>query len=206
MICESKGEIMDILVISDTKLKIMLERADMARFGLQGDQISYDDPPTRKKLLTILDRVKAESGFDTASDKLLLQLYPSKDGGSELFVTKLGPLSPSAEQSLKRSRGVGIFLRGTEIFFTKNHAALVSIARALEGVETIECSRLYHEDSEGYYLVLEQRSGAGALSPLLPALEFADPIHVSLQPYIEEYASLLIGENALAALLEAPGE
>ena len=197
---------MDILVISDTKLKIMLEREDMEHFGLKGDQISYDDPPTRKKLLSILDRVKAESGFDTASDKLLLQLYPSKDGGSELFVTKLGPLPPSAEQSLRRSRGVGIFQRDTEIYFTKHRDSLVSIARALNGVGGVERSRLYHEESRGYYLVLEERSGGGTLSPLLPVLEFADPIHASLEPYIEEYASLLMGENALGTLLESSCE
>ena len=194
---------MEILVISESKLKIMLEKEDMEKYGLFGSELNYDDPPTRRRLLSILDAAKAECGFDTAAQKLLVQLYPSKDGGSEMFVTKLGPLPASAEQSLKRSRGVGVFVRGTEIYFAKHFSSLVSIARAL-GSKEVEESRVYYEEPRGYYLVLEQRGGGGALSPLLPAIEFADPVPASLQPYIEEYASLMIGENALNVLRETP--
>ena len=194
---------MDILVISESKLKIMLEKEDMKRYGLFGSELNYDDPPTRKKLLSILDKAKEECGFDTGSEKLLVQLYPSKDGGSEMFVTKLGPLPASAEQSLKRSRGVGVFLRGTQIYFTKHFSSLVSIARAI-GADTVERSRVYYEEEQGYYLFLEERGGGGALSPLLPVLEFADPIPGSMRPYIEEYASLMMEENALATLQKSP--
>ena len=193
---------MDILVISESKLKIMLEKEDMKRYGLFGSELNYDDPPTRKKLLSILDKAKEECGFDTGSEKLLVQLYPSKDGGSEMFVTKLGPLPASAEQSLKRSRGVGVFLRGTQIYFTKHFSSLVSIARAI-GADTVERSRVYYEEEQGYYLFLEERGG-GALSPLLPVLEFADPIPGAMRPYIEEYASLMMEENALATLQNSP--
>jgi negative regulator of genetic competence, sporulation and motility len=194
---------MELLVISDSKLKIMLDREDMEKHGLFGADLDYDDPATRKKLLRVLDEIKGKCGFDTAADKLLIQLYPSKDGGSEMFVTKLGPLPASAEQSLKHSRGVGVFTRGTEIYFTKHFSSLISIARALGGKE-VEESRVYYEEPRGYYLVIEQRGGGGALSPLLPAIEFADPVPASLQPYIEEYASLMIGENALNVLRETP--
>ena len=194
---------MDILVISESKLKIMLEKEDMKRYGLFGSELNYDDPPTRKKLLSILDKAKEECGFDTGSEKLLVQLYPSKDGGSEMFVTKLGPLPASAEQSLKRSRGVGVFLRGTQIYFTKHFSSLVSIARAI-GADTVERSRVYYEEEQGYYLFLEERGGGGALSPLLPVLEFADPIPGSMRSYIEEYASLMMEENALATLQNSP--
>ena len=83
--------LMELIVISESKLKIMLEKEDMKRYGLFGSELNYDDPPTRKKLLSILDKAKEECGFDTGSEKLLVQLYPSKDGGSEMFVTKLGP-------------------------------------------------------------------------------------------------------------------
>ena len=193
---------MEILVINENKLKIMLQKEDMKKYGLLGSDLNYDDPPTRKKLLSILDKAKAESGFDASADKLLVQLYPSKDGGSEMFVTRLGVLSASAEQSLKRSRGVGVFMRGTEIYFSPLFSSILQIARILKGISFIERSHLYYEESHGYYFIFEERCGGGALSPLLPVLEFADPIDASMQPYIEEYANLLIEKNAISKLCD----
>lgn len=193
---------MELLIISENKLKIMLNSEDMQKYGLLGAEPDYDDPPTRKKLLRILDDVKAECGFDTAADKLLIQLYPSRDGGGELFVTKLGLLSTSAEQSLKRSRGVGVFCRGTEIFFTPLFSSLLSMAGICRELRYIERSHLFFEEGRGYYLVLDQRGSGGAPSPLWPLYEYAEPISPTRRAYIEEHAELLIENNALSRLLE----
>ncbi len=191
---------MELLVISDSKLKVMLDREDMKRYGLFGSELNYDDPVTRKKLLCVLDEIKEQSGFDTAADKLLIQLYPSRDGGSEMFVTKLGLLSSSAEQSLKRSRGIGVFCRGAEIYFTESFANLLAMACACEGVCYIEQSHLYYESGKGYYLILDQRGSGGAPSPLWPLLEYGEPVPPSRRAYIEEYASPLFEENAVSKL------
>ena len=194
---------MELILINDNKLKISLSDLDLKQYALDCNNINYDCTETRRAFWSILDEAKQKTGFDAASQKVFVQLYPSKDGGSEMFVTKLGPLPASAEQSLKRSRGVGVFLRGTQIYFTKHFSSLVSIARAI-GADTVERSRVYYEEEQGYYLFLEERGGGGALSPLLPVLEFADPIPGSMRPYIEEYASLMMEENALATLQNSP--
>ena len=193
---------MEILVISENKLKIMLERSDMKKYGLLGSDLNYDDPPTRQKLLRVLEHAKAESGFDAAQDKLLVQLYPSKEGGSEMFVTRLPALSVSAEQSIRRSKGIGVFVQGVEIFFTSDFSSVLRLAAALRNVPHTERSRLYFEEDRGYYLVFSAQDG-GTLSPLLPACEFADAVPAALAPYIEEYAVSLIGENAVEVLCEA---
>ncbi len=191
---------MELLVISESKLKVMLDKEDMEKYGLLGSELDYDDPPTRKKLLRVLDDVKEQSGFDTAADKLLIQLYPSKDGGSEMFVTKLGLLPVSAEQSLKRSRGVGVFCRGTEIFFTPEFSHLLHMVRFCEGLRYIERSHLFFEEGHGYYLVLDQRGSGGTPSPLWPLFEYGDPIPPTRRAYIEEHTDFLIEGNAVAIL------
>ena len=40
----------------------------------------------------VLSRAKLRTGFDTDGQKVLVQLYPSKDGGCEIFVTKIGSI------------------------------------------------------------------------------------------------------------------
>ena len=44
---------MELLVISDSKLKNMLDSEDMQKYGLLGAEPDYDDPATRKKLLRV---------------------------------------------------------------------------------------------------------------------------------------------------------
>ena len=90
---------MEILKISDSKLKIMLTADDMKKYRLSRDSVDYNDAKTRRSFSEILSYVKSTHGFNTERDKVLIQFYPSKDGGSELFVTKLGLLPPSSERA-----------------------------------------------------------------------------------------------------------
>ena len=80
---------MELIVICDTRLKIMLTGEDMAHYDL-GDPCKEEvSPHTREALRHILTDARAEIGFDTEGDRLLVQLYASKGGGCEIFVTKL---------------------------------------------------------------------------------------------------------------------
>ena len=80
---------MELIVICDTRLKIMLTGEDMAHYAL-GDPCKEEvSPHTREALRHILTDARAEIGFDTEGDRLLVQLYASKGGGCEIFVTKL---------------------------------------------------------------------------------------------------------------------
>ena len=81
---------MELIPISMTKLKIMLTAPDMLHYELQGKDLSCVDAHTRRAFRHVLDDAHAQIGFDTRGEKLFIQLYASRDGGCELFVTKLG--------------------------------------------------------------------------------------------------------------------
>ena len=95
---------MEFLVISENKLKIMLSSEDMKKYGLKYDNIDYSFPQARIALKNILSDVQIETGFDTEkeNDRIFIQLYPSVEGGCEMFVTKMGLLCPKIieEESL----------------------------------------------------------------------------------------------------------
>ena len=46
---------MELLVINDNKLKIMLNKEDMKKHGLDGKDLDYEDNETRKRLFEILE-------------------------------------------------------------------------------------------------------------------------------------------------------
>ncbi len=105
---------MELILISSSKLKIMLSGADMEKYELDADSAECDNDATRRAFRSILDDVKSKTGFGTEGERIFIQLYPSRDGGCELFVTKMGifgthgegakPLSPRQSTTLAKHR------------------------------------------------------------------------------------------------------
>lgn len=81
---------MELIVINQSKLKIMLTLPDMQRYELAPGHLDCADAQTRRSFRRIFDDARMQTGFDTAGERLLVQLYTSRTGGCEIFVTKLG--------------------------------------------------------------------------------------------------------------------
>jgi len=93
---------MDMILISDTKLKVMLSPLDMEELALSGDDIDYNNTETRRAFWSILDEAKHKTGFDAARTRVFIQVYPSKSGGCELYVTKLASRNAASHDSRHR--------------------------------------------------------------------------------------------------------
>ena len=81
---------MELIVISESKLKIMLSAPDMAHYKLQSLKKNGTDASTRAAFRKIFEDARTEIGFDTQGERLFIQFYDSLEGGCEIFVTKLG--------------------------------------------------------------------------------------------------------------------
>lgn len=86
---------MELILISNKKLKIMLSEEDMEQYGIGGDA-DCADSATRRAIRSLLERARDQIGFKTDGEEIFVQLYTSKKGGCELFVTK----SQVTDQSL----------------------------------------------------------------------------------------------------------
>lgn len=82
---------MDLILISESKLKVTLSAADMKALSLSCEDLDYDNTSTRRAFWSILDEAKQRTGFDAAQSRVFIQVYPSKSGGCELYITKLSP-------------------------------------------------------------------------------------------------------------------
>ncbi len=78
---------MELIPINESKLKIMLDESDMKELNIC-DEADCANNETRHAIRTILDRAKMQIGFNTEGAEIFVQLYTSKSGGCELFVTK----------------------------------------------------------------------------------------------------------------------
>lgn len=78
---------MELILISNTKLKIMLDEDDMRKYSI-GNDADCVEPSTRRAIRSLLDCARDQIGFNTEGEEIFVQLYTSKHGGCELFVTK----------------------------------------------------------------------------------------------------------------------
>ena len=89
---------MELILISNTKLKIMLDEDDMQEYKLN-DDCDCTEPETRKAIRTLLDKARTEVGFNTDGAEIFVQLYASHKGGCEIFVTKSALADPITKKS-----------------------------------------------------------------------------------------------------------
>ena len=85
---------MEHILINSGKLKLMLSREDIERYELSdvvGNGNNYPEGTSEQRmaLRKLLDDAERIPGFDGGQGRLFVQLYPSRDGGAEVYITRL---------------------------------------------------------------------------------------------------------------------
>ncbi len=193
---------MEFLVVNSNKLKIMMNKDDMLRYGIDPNDADYDNNKTRSAFWRVLDTACAECGFSVNGDKLLIQFYPSGDG-SELFVTKLGRIGSAAERSIARSQNVAMLTSRNAVYRFLGIEELIKLSRTLSEEAKGAKSNLYFSDDGAFYLTVEERGAYGALGELERIGEFGASLPYTIEPYIIEHSNKISQDgNALFLLSE----
>jgi len=80
---------MELILINESKLKIMLSCEDMKEYNLDNENMDYENDETRRAIWKILDEVKNKIGFNASGERIFIQVYSSRIGGCEMIITKL---------------------------------------------------------------------------------------------------------------------
>ncbi len=147
---------MELILISDTKLKVMLSPDDMRRFDITCEDLDSTDIASRRAFWSILDEARSKTGFDPSGHKIFVQMYPSRSGGCELFVTRLGG---KKDGDTKKSRGFvtdAVPAREEQSLYAFDLLAdLLAACRRLSLEEEPPVARAYtDEEHRRFYLVL----------------------------------------------------
>ncbi len=161
---------MEFILISSTKLKIMLSKGDLEEFDLRTDTLDYANTETKRMFWDIIGRAKRAVGFSCDGMRVLVQLYTSHDGGCEMFVTKLGEAYDEYEsfdgQEPARlhcktlyKKDEGHTRRGVFCFDTLE--CLITVCRRLFDIGYAEDSSAYISDDRRYFLFLDGLDATG---------------------------------------------
>lgn len=215
---------MELILISDSKLKITLTSDDMAQYELDCDTVDYDNTETRKAFWEILDRAKHITGFDAASDRVFIQLYPSRGGGCEMYVTKLGLLCAErregAREDTRMRTGRGESERHAlphplpqprrdgerdriGAYRFERMDSLLRVCRQLACVGYCDESSAYRDERDRYYLILRERASVFGTpcAEFTFITEFGTPENAdTVRMYISEHGIPLCEGDAVGVL------
>lgn len=190
---------MEHIHISPGKIKLMLTKSDLDKYELEDITRYGEDDYTKIAFRELLDDVKRDVGFDASSDKVLIQFFPSRDGGAEVYITRLGMRKDEPPKTDGAATVESVY-------------AFSSMRELLSGCFGFSKTALYEkssawEDMGKYYLMVEEkilprdlRKGReDRLRDMLPKHygEFSSDV---MRSYIREHCKCICEERAIDIL------
>ena len=144
---------MEMIMISPRQLKVMMDASDMIKYELNsgGDEGRLC---RREALRRILRKAKDATGFDSEGARVTVRMFPSRDGGCEMFVTLLGgeELEPENARTEVSSR----VRDGMAVYSFASFGELINACGRLCDAGYSGVSLAYRRiDKARYYLALE---------------------------------------------------
>ena len=146
---------MELIQISESKLKIMLSETDMIKYSLDGEELDYSNDETRRAFRRMLSRAREISGFDTRGERIFVQMYPSRGGGCEVFVTKLGDRKGDFFE-VGTLAGTDVKRQTDDAYGFESLEGMLAVCRYLYNCRA-DCrseGKAYRDDRGNYYLSL----------------------------------------------------
>lgn len=194
---------MEIIMISESKLKIMLSEEDMIYYELDCSCASYNNTETRRAFWSILDEVKHRTGFDAASDRVFIQLYPSKQGGCEIYVTKVGLLCTQMNKSDQENTisEQAAQTDGRMAFVFSSVRDMISACRLVEAAHASPKSNAWIDEAGVCYLFIDAPDGSqtGYICGIMNEYGNSATVY-NASSYICEHGKLLCKEHAVEIL------
>ncbi len=205
---------MELIRISDRKLKIMLTPTDMCHFELNADSFGEDSAQMHRAFRLLLDEIRKITDFEADDSRISVQYFPSREGGCEMFISNLQseesgrslPALPSAPKASLQLRPIkksgGSFKKDCAYRFVSLHHLLMACDR-LQSVASVCESMAYRDEKGDYYLLLTVLSVSPFSIPeeLDFIVEYGSVENVALlRLYIREHAAPICQANAIETL------
>lgn len=190
---------MELIRISNRKIKLMLTPTDMSRFELNAETLGENPTQTHRALRSLLSELRDEIGLQEDGQQLSVQYFPSRDGGCEMFICNLhenentGGDAMSTKSQIPDNRSLSAPRRISNCYHRDfayrfgDLDDLLTVCNRLQGISYITQSAAYRDQKGRYYLFF------AALTPS----PFSIPDELG---FIVEYGSM---ENAASRLLFA---
>ena len=190
---------MEIIQISEGKLKVMLTKADLEEFDLDAQTLDYADSETKELFSALLAHIKETVGFQTDGYRVLVRLFPSRDGGCELFLTRIRDFYSEEDETETEQTH-------PQAFGFERIEDLLTVCRRLRAIGYPHASSAYISDAHRFYLFLENPARSldeksAGISPYAFLSEYGKAESAEgLRGFLFEHGRLLCEQDAVERL------
>ena len=189
--------ILELHLIGEDKLKVLLTPFDMMKYNLTCEKLDYENTETRKAIWNILDYAKHETGFDAARGRICIEVFPEKNGGCAIYITKLRQNEIAEKDGIDLAKVKSAGHEISAVYGFEESESLCRVCRYLS-------HRGYALPSRAYFEPLEKKKSRYYLE----LLEAPSPIggkkakYLRENLFIGEFGTRMEGEASLAYLKE----
>ncbi len=187
---------MKFLLVSEAKLKITLTRAEMREYSIDPETVDHFNSASRRGFWRVLEIARSRVGFDVSGDKVLIQFYPINSAECEVFVTKLGILSPTNARLVSKSDRVNTVEQARACYLFDRYSDLALVTRYIVGKASVESSLFRLSDGRLVLSILEYKKG-GEYTEFPILVEYSRRLSADFEGYLVEHSELLIEGNAI---------
>ncbi len=200
------GDSLELIMINSEKIKIMLNREDMTRYDIQIYSLGHTGSAIKETFRQVLSEIKEQTGFDTLSGKALFQVYPSKDGGCEIYITRFKDLEQcdnltnNTDKNAQAKQNPKKRFKNT-VFYFESLTDTMDACKSAKADGYSRKSSLY-KGNDGFYLILENEiRPKNAPDELVKLNDYGTKINSKVfEAYIHEHMEKIITKNAVEAL------
>ncbi len=185
--------VLEVLLVGEHKMKIVLNERDVKELGIDITSPIRDTPESRRSMWRVLEQAGKLSGFDHTADRMLIQIYPDRSKGCELFVTRLGLLSKESAGLVSSSKTVTVLSKATVCYRFSSENNMIEAIRAIKKHPSglLPKGDVYFDGLGSYYLLIEE-IGKCDNTPELPlVLEYGDRLHRDAPIFVAEHFTKL---------------
>lgn len=190
---------MEILRIGKHAIKISLNNDETQEYKiLNSDDI--DSEEIRESFARLLSKVKETVDFSYAGRKIFTEIFPSKDGGCEIYVSCI---SVEAENAVYKDKGDQSDNKKPRlmisIFDFENMENLLLVCYRLREINYKSRSSVYYDEyKKRYFLMLEDIYIKDLKYAFL--LEYAKYIKGTVASYIKEHCKCILKKDGVKIL------
>ena len=203
---------MRFLQIDESSIQISLAAADMNELNISFPDMDYANTATRRALWYLLDKARAETGFDAAKGRVEVRAIAAGGGGCELFVKKTRDIVGGDDVAyMKESIRISAEKTEREECDAYRFGSLDSLAGACRNIYAHgysgRSSAYCDERENAYYLILRDSPKKTSLPRHLRALSFVAEFGTACSSpcadaYIKEHFSCICERDAVKIIAE----
>ena len=207
---------MELIRIDARKLKIMLTPTDMCHFELNAESFGEDSNQMHRAFRLLLEEIRRQIDFDADDNRISVQYFPSREGGCEMFISRLQSDGAEVEEA-NSALPVRIHKESLQLRPQRKNSGSFKreCAYRFGGLQELlaACHRLYllgflcesaayRDEKDDYFLILTIFTATPFSTPeeLDFIVEYGTVENAAhLRLYIREHASL-ISDHAISQL------